>query len=162
MNNRKYILNGININSNMSIINNCECIEFGINQLELILDRIVLSNNNDLEYFLNNLEILKRFYEKLNIISFGDGKKDNILINFPEKVCISLNEQVCCYNIKEKRIKNWLSKCRKNINYYKINSYNMLNEEKQEFIDNQYNLIFIINNVLKGKTNLIGYDLNLY
>ena len=64
--NREYILQGVNINTNMSTINMCICIEHGIDQLENILTKINLSNKEDAKYFKENLNILKRWYEKLD------------------------------------------------------------------------------------------------
>lgn len=63
---RKYILEGININQKMSIRNISICIERGILELENILEDIDLRKPEDEKFFKENLEILKRFYEKLD------------------------------------------------------------------------------------------------
>lgn len=63
---KNYLLEGINIHANMSTINICNCIEHGIKQLEIILEIIDLKNQEDSQYFKDNLDILKRFYEKLD------------------------------------------------------------------------------------------------
>ena len=63
---RKYVLNGVNINKKLSNYDTCLYIEKGLRQLEEILNSIDLGKKEDETYFKVNLEILKRFYEKLD------------------------------------------------------------------------------------------------
>ena len=61
-------------------------------------------------------------------------------------------------SIKEKQIQHWLNKCKYNMNYFKFNHNTLSHEEKKEFITDQYRLVSIINNVLIGRTKLVGVD----
>ena len=65
-------------------------------------------------------------------------------------------------SIKEQQISHWLNRCKLNINNFKSNCDNMNNEEKSEFIRRQYALVNIINNVLSGRTKLVGIDTNKF
>lgn len=70
---KQYILSGVNVNARLSLKNICECIEHGINELEIILKNINLQNKEDFVYFSENLELLKVFYEKLDRDMMSDN-----------------------------------------------------------------------------------------
>lgn len=61
-------------------------------------------------------------------------------------------------SIKEEQLTHWLNKCKQNIQYFKNNHYRISDNNKKEFVLNQYRLVNIINNVLIGKTKLVGID----
>ena len=65
-------------------------------------------------------------------------------------------------NIKEEQISHWLNKCKQNIEYFKQHHNRITDNNKKEFVLNQYRLVNIINNVLTGKTKLVGIDRNKF
>lgn len=61
-------------------------------------------------------------------------------------------------NPKHKNIIFWLSKCKKNIENFNNIYLSLSKKEKLKYIQYQYHLIRLIDNVLTGKTIITGYD----
>lgn len=61
-------------------------------------------------------------------------------------------------NEKQKRITIWMRRCYENLFFFRNKSSELKGEERAEFIQHQYSLLFSINNVITGKARLVGGD----
>ncbi|MBC8427266.1 MAG: hypothetical protein H8D97_00050 [Proteobacteria bacterium] len=63
-------------------------------------------------------------------------------------------------NKKQEMLISWIERCKDNMVNFKNNYKNMTIEEKVDFSRRQYYLLYLLNNVLTGKSKLEGADIN--
>jgi len=71
-----------------------------------------------------------------------------------------LQEGTRAKNIKQTHLSTWLERCNANMIDFRNNFENMTIEEKVDFSRRQYYLLYLLNNVLNGKTKLEGVDIH--
>lgn len=65
-------------------------------------------------------------------------------------------------NKKQEMLISWIERCKDNMVNFKNNYKNMTIEEKVDFSRRQYYLLYLLNNVLTGKSKLEGADINKF
>jgi hypothetical protein len=63
-------------------------------------------------------------------------------------------------DIKKKQLISWIERCKENMVDFKNDYKEMDMEKKVDFSRRQYYLLYLLNNVLTGKSRLEGADVN--
>jgi hypothetical protein len=61
---------------------------------------------------------------------------------------------------KQEMFSSWLTRCKENMQDFKLKYKRMSIEEKVDFSRRQYYLLYLLDNVLKGKSKFEGADIN--